>query len=186
MQPLLCQKYRPNTISDLSLDHRLEESLHLIAIEAKLNVLIVGDAGSGKTTVIEILRKSFESKENNDRVMHISSLHDQGISFYRTEVRTFCQTPCIAGKKLLVIDDLDTVSDQSQQVFRNCIDKFSHNVQFIATCSNLYKIIDSLQSRTTLLRLPLPSRTILSKVAKRICDQEGINITKTALLCCST
>ena len=30
-------------------------------------------------------------------------------------------------------DDVDIINEQSQQVFRNCIDKYSHNVNFIAS-----------------------------------------------------
>ena len=44
-------------------------------------------------------------------------------------------------KKIVVLDDIDIINEQSQQVFRNCIDKFSHNVHFISSCSNTQKVI---------------------------------------------
>ena len=181
MKSLLCESYKPNSLFQLSLPDDLEETIRMIAISANLNVLIVGDSGSGKTSLVDILSSSFQSSDGKDKILHISSLQDQGISFYRTEVRTFCQTPCISGKKLLIIDDLDTVSDQSQQVFRNCIDKFSHNVQFIATCTNIYRIIDSLQSRITLIRIPPTTSLLLTKLAKRVCKEENIQISQQAL-----
>ena len=46
-----------------------------------------------------------------------------------------------------MLDDIDLINDQSQQVFRNCIDKYSHNVHFIASCSNIQKVIDSISKK---------------------------------------
>jgi DNA polymerase III delta prime subunit len=50
-------------------------------------------------------------------------------------VKTFCQTCSVikGKKKIIVLDDIDLINEQSQQVFRNCIDKFSHNVNFISS-----------------------------------------------------
>ena len=60
----------------------------------------------------------------------------------------------ISGKKkFIVLDDIDTINEQSQQVFRNCIDKYSHNVNFIASCCNTQKVVESIQSRITLIKL---------------------------------
>ena len=92
--------------------------------------------------------------------MTINSLKEQGIQYYRTDVKTFCQTRCsIPGKKKIVIlDDIDNINEQSQQVFRNCIDKYNNNVHFISSCSNVQKVIDTLQSRMIIIKLkPLSS-----------------------------
>ena len=44
-------------------------------------------------------------------------MQEQGISYYRTEVKTFCQTPSmISVKKFIALDDIDTINEQSQQV----------------------------------------------------------------------
>ena len=48
---------------------------------------------------------------------------------------------------MVVIDDMDILNEQSQQVFRNYIDKYKNNVNFICSCSNIEKIIESIQSR---------------------------------------
>ena len=44
-------------------------------------------------------------------------------------------------------------NEQCQQVFRNCIDKYSHNVNFISSCTNTQKVVESLQSRCTLIKI---------------------------------
>ena len=79
---------------------------------------------------------------------------------------------------MLVLDDLDTINEQSQQVFRNCIDKYSHNVHFVASCTDTQKTIDSLQSRMTLVRVKAPSRESLSRVLEKVARAEDIKITE--------
>ena len=51
------------------------------------------------------------------------------------------------------IQDIDNINEQSQQVFRNCIDKYSHKVHFLASCSNIQKTIESIQSRCTIIKI---------------------------------
>ena len=98
-----------------------------------------------------ILSKNY----NSTNILTINSLKDQGISYYRYEVKTFCQTLCQLQnkKKFVVLDDIDYINEQSQQVFRNCIDKYSNNTNFIASCSNIQKVIDSFQSRVMIIKI---------------------------------
>lgn len=162
----------------------------LIEMDA-LNVLFVGDSGCGKSSIIQsIVREYYGNTPPEDNILHINSLKDQGISYYRTEVKTFCQTASsVSGKKkMLILDDLDIINEQSQQVFRNCIDKYSHNVHFVASSSNTQKTIDSIQSRMTLVKVKALSQDNLSRIMEKICRAEEMKITHDAkcfLLCVS-
>jgi replication-associated recombination protein RarA len=178
-------KYRPRNLSDYYLPSDIVEVFKTVSAMDALNVLIIADTGCGKTALTKTLVNLYygdslqPSKEN---IMYITSLQEQGISFYRNEVKTFCQTPStiVGKKKMLIIDDLDTVNDQSQQVFRNCIDKFSHNVQFISTCTNIQKIIESLQSRTTIVKLPKITTEELMHFCNKLCVQEDLSVSQEA------
>ena len=70
-------------------------------------------------------------------------MKEQGIQYFRNDMKTFCQSrSSIYGKKkIVIIDDIDTINEQSQQVFRNYIDKYSNNIQFISVCSNVQKVV---------------------------------------------
>ena len=130
----------------------------LILID-NLNILFIGDIASGKTTLLNALIREYyigyTPKEYEENVLYINSLKEQGINYYRTDVKTFCQTCSNVKhkKKIVVLDDIDLINEQSQQVFRNCIDKYSHNVHFISSCSNIQKVIESLQSRFTIIKI---------------------------------
>ena len=111
--------------------------------------------------------------------MFINSLKEQGINYYRNEMRTFSQSKCsIHGKKkLVIVDDLDLINDQSQQVFRNYIDKYKSNINFVSVCSNVHKVIESIQSRVHILRLEPPSREMVEQLMDNIIEKEGLQLT---------
>jgi DNA polymerase III delta prime subunit len=151
-----------------------------------LNILFIGDIGCGKTAFLNAVIKEYYSglppTQYDDNILHINSLKEQGINYYRTDVRTFCQTcSSIKGKKkIIVLDDIDFINEQSQQVFRNCIDKYSHNVHFISSCSNSQKVIESLQSRLIIIKIKPLQRENLVKIMHKITNLENIQITNEA------
>ena len=93
-------------------------------------------------------------------------------------MKTFCRShSSIYGKKkLVVIDDMDSINEPSQQVFRNYIDKYKNNVNFISVCSNVNKIIDSIQSRVHILKIESLTGEQTEKIINNIMEQENIYI----------
>ena len=75
-----------------------------------------------------------------------------------------------------MLDDLDLINEQSQQVFRNCIDKYSNNVHFISSCSNTQKVIESIQSRLSIIKIKPFNRENLLKIMLKIKKSENIVI----------
>jgi len=65
-------------------------------------------------------------------------------------------------------------------VFRNCIDKYSHNVHFISSCSNIQKVIESLQSRFTIIKIKPLKRENLLTIIENIKNVENIDIDEDA------
>ena len=177
---LFINKYQPLYFSDFEMSEELVEILNTLIEMENLNILFIGDMGSGKTALLNSLireyYKGINDKIYDDNVLHINSLKEQGINYYRNDVKTFCQTCCSIKnkKKIVILDDIDMINEQSQQVFRNCIDKFSHNVHFISSCSNIQKVIESLQSRFTIIKIKPLQRENLHKILKKIKENENI------------
>jgi len=181
-QPFI-YKYRPQTLKDFEIDPKIIELLETLIQIDTLNLLLVGDSGCGKTSLINCIIKEYYGNDYNlTNILTINSLKDQGIAYYRSEVKTFCQTMCTIPhkKKFVVLDDIDNINEQSQQVFRNCIDKYSNNVNFIAACSNTQRVIDSFQSRVIMLKIKALERVHLEKIITKICTTEGLHIDKSA------
>ena len=170
-------KYQPSLLDKFEYEDDLIILIRTLLIMDNLNIIFIGDSGCGKTSLINIIvREYYGEKTQNDNILIINSLKDQGITYYRTDVKIFCQTPSsiIGKKKILILDDIDNINKQSQQVFRNFIDKYSHNVHFISSCNNSQKVIDSIQSRLTFIKIKALHQTNLIKIINKISDKENI------------
>jgi DNA polymerase III delta prime subunit len=146
-----------------------------------LNLLFIGQPNSGKTTFLySIIREYYQLNETDtipeSNILFINNIKEQGIQFFRNEMKTFCRShSSIYGKKkLIIIDDIDTINEQSQQVFRNYIDKYKNNVNFISVCSNVQKIIESIQSRMNILYIPSLHDTQIRNIMNNIISKENI------------
>jgi replication factor C subunit 2/4 len=183
---LFINKFQPLYFKDFEVDEEMVQILNTLIDMNNLNILFIGDMGCGKTSILNALIREYykgnTDKQYADNVLHINSLKEQGINYYRNDVKTFCQTCSIIKnkKKIVVLDDIDLINEQSQQVFRNCIDKFSHNVHFISSCSNIQKVIESLQSRFTIIKIKPLQRNNLAKIMRKIKVAENIEICEDA------
>jgi replication factor C subunit 2/4 len=179
---LFINKYQPFLFEDFEIDSEIIDILITLIKMNNLNILFIGNMGSGKTSLLNsLIREYYDGLKDCDyenNVLYINNLKEQGINYYRNDVKTFCQT-CSSiknKKKIVVLDDIDLINEQSQQVFRNCIDKFSHNVHFISSCNNIQKVIENLQSRFTIIKIKPLQKENLAKIMNKICDNEKINI----------
>ena len=186
-QILFLNKYQPLYFKDFETDDSMIDILNTLIKMNNLNILFIGDIGSGKTTFINAIIKEyyidFTLKQYSDNILYINSLKEQGINYYRNDVKTFCQT-CSSiknKKKIIVLDDIDIINEQSQQVFRNYIYKYSHNVHFISSCCNSQKVIETLQSRFTIIKIKPLHKTHLERIIHKIILTENINITSDAI-----
>jgi DNA polymerase III delta prime subunit len=165
------------------MDEKLLSVLNTLIDIDYLNILLIGNSSSGKTTLLYALIREYYglSKDANlpeNNILFINNLKEQGIQYFRNEMKTFCQShSSIYGKKkLLIIDDIDNINEQSQQVFRNYIDKYKHNIHFISVCTNIQKVIESIQSRVHIIQIPQPTKTQLETIMNKIIDTENIII----------
>ena len=176
-------KYKPYYLNDFCINENIMNILRTLLEIDDLKLLFIGSSGSGKTTLLYSLIREYyglskTSSIPETNIMFINNLKEQGINYYRNEMKTFCQSQCsIYGKKkMIVIDDLDTVNEQSQQVFRNYIDKYKNNVHFISVCTNIQKVIESIQSRIHIIQLQPPSNEEIKSILNYIIKQESIII----------
>ena len=183
---LFIHKYQPVFFKDFGPNNEITNMLKSLITIDDVNILLIGGMASGKTSLLNALIREYYSnispKDYEQNILYINTLKEQGINYYRTDVKIFCQTCSnIKGKKkFVVLDDIDLINEQSQQVFRNCIDKFSHNVNFISSCTNSQKVIESLQSRLNIIKIkPLKKEHIIS-IINNIQQIENIDIDEDA------
>ena len=176
-------KYKPYFISDFCIDDKLISTLKTLLEINNLNILLIGNSSSGKTTMLYALIREYYNLKKDDpfpenNILFINNLKEQGIQYFRNEMKTFCQThSAINGKKkLVIIDDIDNINEQSQQVFRNYIDKYRHNIHFISVCTNIQKVIESIQSRLHIIKITSPTNEQIKNIMNKIVEIEKIDI----------
>ena len=180
MDQSFIHRYRPKRFSEFDVETDVIRLLEHMTSTHNVSALLLGPAGSGKTTLTDIVSNEYYAGIGpdgvSDNVMTISNLKDQGIHFYRETVTSFCRTTCtISGKKkTIIVIDIDTINEQSQQVLRSCIDSYKKNINFVVTGTVSKKIIDSLQSRLVVIKVPPPSSDILRKITHNIIAHEEI------------
>ena len=181
--PTFIQKYKPYYLDDFFLTPDQNSVVKQLLHSNTLNMLLVGDVATGKTTFLYALIREYYGLSKTERfsqhdVLFINNLKEQqGIGYFRNEMKTFCQTRSThpsRHKKMIVIDDMDTIHQQCQQVLCNYIDKYRHNIHFVFSCNNVQKVIENIQSRVQILRLGVPEPQHLLQLYDRIVQEEGL------------
>jgi DNA polymerase III delta prime subunit len=176
-------KYKPYYIRDFSFNNHLFDAINELVKLDYLNLLFVGESSTCKTTLLYALIREYyglakDASLPESNILFINNLKEQGIQYFRNEMKTFCQSHSnIYGKKkLVVIDDIDNINEQSQQVFRNYLDKYKNNIHFISVCTNIQKVIESLQSRLHIIHIEKPSCEQIRNIMNNIITSEHIVI----------
>ena len=100
-------KYRPTRLCDFNMNEDFYNVLISLIHIGKLNILLTGNTGTGKTAILNAIISEYYDLcdiSKNENILSINILKEQGISYYRNDVRVFCQTPStIKGKRYEVI-----------------------------------------------------------------------------------
>ncbi len=179
---LLTEKYRPKTLDDLITPTRVKEKLSKGVYQ---HLLLHGSPGTGKTSAAKVMVKHFKHPH-----LYINASTDTSIDIVRNRITDFCANRSIMdepGKlKVILLDEIDGVSDQFFKALRATMDQFSVNARFIATCNYINKVPDPIQSRFEMIDFDF-SKEEESEIMKgyivrlfNICKEEGLEIEKHA------
>lgn len=189
----LITKYKPKNLNDFIIDNKLKDLFKTLLDIDNLNILLNGDSSSGKTTLLYILinkyyNEEFENENLKQRIYKnniykINSLNEQGVNSFRQFIKSFCQTISIVPgkKKVVIIDELDTLNKSNQQILRNCIDKYSNKVHFICSCVNIQNVLDNMQSRLIIFKLPKLDVDGINSIVSNIIINENMDIDQLSL-----
>lgn len=175
---LWTEKYRPQTLNDILLPERLKNRFEN---GLDTNILLVGSAGIGKTTLAKILCQDFTAKLIN------ASL-DNGIESVRGQMINFCQTSGLKNHyKVIILDECDNLSSAAQSAIRGVIEQYHKVARFIFTCNYPEKLLDPIKSRFEIVDLNFTSEEESEQIKlcmKRVIDiakAEGIQINADAI-----
>jgi hypothetical protein len=136
--------------------------------ETPSHIFITGAPGCGKTTLVKELLKDYAYSKNRsnaylwgeetvDECLLLGPDQDRGIQTIRGQVSLFIRQKSIGEEifRWVIIDDVDTFPQISQQALRRPMESYSHITRFIFIGTSEEDLIPALRSRC--IHIPMNS-----------------------------
>ena len=146
-----------------------------------LNLLFYGPPGVGKTTIALSLAKHLYGDQYTEYTLELNASDERGIKMVRERIKTFAKLLCdssIFPFKLIILDEADALTNDSQYALRRIIDDYSHSTRFIIICNYLNKLINPIISRFRSFQFKQISLDSANLILQKIIKKEKIEITK--------
>ncbi len=198
---LWTSKHSPRSIDEVSSVHPDAESLLRNVAEGRLNALIHGSEGIGKTAAAKAIasEEHGEAYENSLFVLNASDFFgmtkkeiadDPRFEGFITSKRrrnsskadlmnhvlkeVASHTTVGTGFKTLVIDNAESMRRDFQESLRRVMERHSETCQFILTTRSSSGVIPPIRSRCFSVSLGAPTRERIRDRLKQIADEEGV------------
>jgi len=187
------EKYRPTNINKILQNNEIKS---LISSKNNLNnlphLLFYGSPGTGKTTTaLEICKYIFASNPKyshiydkiiKERMLELNSSDERGIKIVREKIKTFASQALnhydgIPYFKIIILDESDVMTNDSQFALRRIMEQYSHITRFILICNYVTKIIPPLSSRCSKYRFNTITLSSMKSIIENILKQEKISYT---------
>ena len=180
------EKYRANTLSDLYLPVKIADIFNGFIRDKNVpHLIIYGSPGTGKTSAINsLLRDLMPCKGQRQlQILSLNASVERGIKTIRSKVKSFANTsvevdPGMFPLKIIVMDEADTLTDESQFAMRRIIEDYSVSTRFILIGNYLHQIIEPLKSRCSMISFPMMNDKNRRQLIDKICKSENIVLTK--------
>ena len=176
------EKYRPHTLNDITTQHNIIKSLQN-GIQSKNipHLIFYGGSGCGKTsTIIALAKELFGIKYYKERIIELNASDERGINIVRDKIKTYAKQSIninddIPPWKIIILDEADTMTPDSQFALRRIIEEYSKITRFCFICNYHNKIIDPIISRCSLFCFkPIQDNDIYNKL-KDIAQKENFD-----------
>jgi len=177
------EKYRPIHLDDIvNHDENIKAFKNLInSNKSLINMIFYGPPGTGKTSLIlAIARYLYGEKDYKKFIIEINASSDRGIDTIRTTLKDFVKIKS-EKLKLVILDEIDSMTQDAQMALRGLIDTFSINNRFCLICNNIEKIIPALKSCCLPIKFTSPTNQSVKIKLNQIIEKENINICPNAL-----
>lgn len=139
---LLTEVLRPKKVEQLILPPRIKSALGDGSL--KQNFLFYGSPGTGKTSTAKVLAENYPH-------LYINCSDETGVDIVREKISKYCSTISVfdgaESLKVVILDEIDGVSDQFFKALKGNIEKFAEQARFIATSNFVNKIPEAILSR---------------------------------------
>ena len=192
------EKHRPLTVNKII----QPEIKQLLASKNNLSdlphMLFYGPPGIGKTTTaLAICKYIYTSNQKNshlftqiikERILELNASDERGIKVVRDKIKTFAAHALhnyegIPLFKIIILDEADVMTNDSQFALRRIIEQYSHITRFILICNYVTKIIPPLASRCSKYKFDSINIIKMTNIIENILINEKIQYNNIELIC---
>lgn len=147
MHELWTEKYRPKSITEYVFKdaHQKKQILKWIEDKTIPQLLLTGSAGTGKSTLARVLFNELNIEPLD--ILEINASRTNSIDDVRNKIVNFIQMIPFGDFKIVLLDEADFLSINSQAALRGLLEEYHSTARFIFTANYPNKIIPALHSR---------------------------------------
>jgi len=175
---MFLKKYQPTNLDDFNISDFTKEIINKYIKSDKLFFIIHGNSISGKTSLINVILKEYYGELKNNNILFFNLLKENGINYYRNDLKTFCQINNVISnnlKKTIIFDDIDLLNEQSQQIFSTLLNTYK-NINYIFSCNDINKIENNLLRCLEYIKIDIINDNFLYKILNKIIINENIDL----------
>ncbi|HNQ19711.1 MAG TPA: AAA family ATPase [Bacteroidales bacterium] len=173
---MLSEKYRPQNLADVVGRDDIVESLVKYKKSKSIpNILMIGPAGTGKTTLAKLWIKYLHGESYKLNAMELNSSDENSIEVVRTKIKEFVIKKSLGSNypKIVFLDEADRMSLASQGALKKIME--SYDAKFIL-CANSDNIDAPIKSRCVVYRFNDLKDEDIEQRLKYIIEHENLEV----------